>query len=531
MRLVAKVLTLALSLHALPVLACNKTFSNPVIYEDFPDNDISVGPDGAYYFSASNFHFSPGAPILRSEDLVNWDVIGHSIPRLNFGNGYDLLNGERAYRGGTWASAMRYRESKGLWYWIGCTNFWITHIFTAENAEGPWEKLTDFPGTCWYDMGLLVDDDDTMYTVSGNPNVSMAQLSPDGLQITRSEVILRGEDLGLDSLEGNRLYKINGTYYILNDAPSVGRTYIWKSDDIWGPWTEYKLLTSGEPGPLDGGGSPVQGSLVQAAEGQWYFMSFTWAYPAGRMPVLAPLTWDEDGFPVLVKGDNGGWSPRYPMPLPEVPTPAWTGTYTFEDVQLSPRFEWNHNPDNDAWGFEEGALVLSTSSLTDDIYQARNTLTHRIHGKYPVGTVEMDFSDMADGDRAGFAAFRDQTSYIGIHRNGDDYVITALQGAIINEWDGTPVSPGETVATETFPADKDKKIWFRIELDARPTGTRDAQFSYSLDGDEFTYLGDTYKLYDGWAFFLAYRYGIFNFATKGLGGSIRVGSLTVEGNP
>lgn len=57
-----------------------ETFQNSVIYEDYPGNDISVGPDGAFYFSASNFHYSPGAPILRSLDLVNWEPVGHSIP-------------------------------------------------------------------------------------------------------------------------------------------------------------------------------------------------------------------------------------------------------------------------------------------------------------------------------------------------------------------------------------------------------------------------------------------------------------------
>ncbi|KXH61991.1 glycosyl hydrolase family 43 protein [Colletotrichum salicis] len=71
----------------------DETFQNPVLYEDYPDNDISVGPDGAFYFSASNFHYSPGAPILRSLDLINWDPVGHSIPRLNFGDAYDLPPG------------------------------------------------------------------------------------------------------------------------------------------------------------------------------------------------------------------------------------------------------------------------------------------------------------------------------------------------------------------------------------------------------------------------------------------------------
>src|SRR6478735_1352370 len=87
------------------------TFDNPLIYSDFPDNDVFLGPDNNYYFSASNFHYSPGAPILRSKDLLNWDIIGHSIPRLTFGDGYDLTGSQRNYRGGTWASSMRYRTS------------------------------------------------------------------------------------------------------------------------------------------------------------------------------------------------------------------------------------------------------------------------------------------------------------------------------------------------------------------------------------------------------------------------------------
>jgi hypothetical protein len=33
------------------------TFIHPVIYSDFPDNDVWPGPDGAYYFSVSSFQF------------------------------------------------------------------------------------------------------------------------------------------------------------------------------------------------------------------------------------------------------------------------------------------------------------------------------------------------------------------------------------------------------------------------------------------------------------------------------------------
>jgi beta-xylosidase len=115
--LLVTALSIALAVQA-------QTFTNPIIYEDFPDNDISRGPDGYFYFSASSFHYSPGAPILRSADLINWELIAHSVPTLDFGPNDNLPSAnETAYNLGTWASTLRYRESTDQWFWIGCANF------------------------------------------------------------------------------------------------------------------------------------------------------------------------------------------------------------------------------------------------------------------------------------------------------------------------------------------------------------------------------------------------------------------------
>ncbi|KAF2015423.1 glycoside hydrolase family 43 protein [Aaosphaeria arxii CBS 175.79] len=507
----------------LPQVAGQSTFRNPVIYEDFPDNDIFVGPDDAFYFSASNFHYSPGAPILKSFDLVNWQVIGHSIPKLDFGDRYDLTTNETAYRGGTWASTLRYRKSNKTWYWIGCTNFYNSWVFTAPSVEGPWTKSALIGGgICYYDNGLLIDDDDTMYVVYGNPQVSVAQLAKDGLSQVKSVNVLNATQVGAEWIEGNRFYKINGTYYILNDEPG-STTYIWKSKSPWGPY-EAKMLVKNIKTPLEGGSSPHQGSIVQTARGDWYYMSFTWAYPSGRLPVLAPIKWGSDGFPYLVNGTNGGWGESYPMPLPARPLTNWTTTYKFDGNALPPTFEWNHNPDNSKVALKNG-LTLSTATVTDDFYRVRNTLTHRIHGEYPSGTVELDFSKMADGDRAGLAAFRDRSSYIGIHRDGDKFTLNAKFNMTMDEYGGPTIDNGQIVGTAEVPKGS-KKIWLRTELDARPNGTNDAKFFYSTDGKKFVQLGGTYKLYTGWAFFLGYRHGIFNYATKALGGSIKVLSFT-----
>lgn len=369
-----------------------------------------------------------------------------------------------------------------------------------------------------------IDDDDTMYVVYTNGNVTIAQLSSDGLSQVTSQQIYTSQTYR----EGNRLYKRNGTYYILDDHPG-DTTYIWKSTNIWEGWELSTMLYNVEA-PIPDGGLLSQGSLIETQTGDWYFMSFTWAYPAGRMPVLAPITWGSDGFPSLVSGAggyaspaNGTWGAEYPYPLEAVATPSWTGTDYFSGTSLGVAWEWNHNADETKYAVNNG-LTLSTATVTTDLYHARNTLTHRLHGPQPVATIEMDTSNMADGDRAGLAAFRDFSAYIGVWRSGIDYTVVNVQNMTqdINNNFAT-ISNGTVEASASV---SKGKIWFRGNLDAQANGTHLVSFLYSTDGSTFQPLGTPYTMNVDFEYFIGYRWGIFNFATAALGGSVSISSFT-----
>jgi len=229
-----------------------------------------------------------------------------------------------------------------------------------------------------------------------------------------------------------------------------------------------------------------------------------------------------DGFPVL-ETVNGAWGSSYPMPLPEHAMPSWTGVDTFKGTSLGPAWEWNHNPDPTKYSVNNG-LTLSTATVTTDLFHARNTLAHRFNGQFPVGTVEIDFTKMADGDITGFSTFRDQAAWIGVVRNGSTYTINSVQGLLqnsSNNWATT--SDGSVVGTAPISVGK---AWFQISLDARAAGTHLANFSYSTDGSTFKQLGGSFTMDTGYNYFMGYRYGIFNFATKALGGSVQVLSFT-----
>ncbi|MGW4207256.1 family 43 glycosylhydrolase [Lentzea sp. NPDC004789] len=487
-------------------------FTNPVVWQDFADVEvIRVGE--VYYLTSSTMHYSPGAPVLRSYDLVNWEFAGHSVPSLDFGTKYDLTNGQRGYVNGIWASSLQYRPSNRTFYWTGCIDFNDTYIYTASAVDGTWSKHAQIDN-CYYDAGMLIDDNDTMYVAYGRDTISVAQLSADGRTQVRAQQVFQTPS-SIGTLEGSRFYKRNGSYYIWLTRPANGQ-YVLKSDNgPFGPYTVREVLRD-LPGPIAGGGVPHQGGLVQLPNGSWYYMAFVDAYPGGRVPVLAPISWTSDGWPV-VQTVNGRWGVNYSNPLPTRPVKPLTGSDTFTATTLGPQYEWNHNPDTGKYSVGNG-LRLSTATVTGDLYAARNTLTHRIPGPTSTATVELDYSAMRDGDRAGLVMLRQSSAWIGVRRdNGRTSVVMTTGLAMDSSWRTT--STGTEVASTAITGDR---VWLRASADIQPGSNRVARFSYSTDGNTFTPLGPAFTLDNSWQFFLGYRFGVFNHATQALGGAVTV---------
>lgn len=200
------------------------TLQNPVLWQDHPDLDVFRVGD-VFYYSSSTFAFSPGAPVLKSYDLATWTPVSHSVPTLNFGAKYNLPDPpgqQHAYVKGIWASTLRYRNASDTFYWLGCvegtTYVWVASGTNArakggevDAADWKWKARGTLP-TCYYDSGLLIDDNDTMYVAYGRGKIMVAQLNADGTAEVRKQQVY--ESPGGESIEGSRMYKINGSYYM-----------------------------------------------------------------------------------------------------------------------------------------------------------------------------------------------------------------------------------------------------------------------------------------------------------------------------
>ena len=485
----------------------NQKAKNPVIFADVPDMSmVRVGE--VYYMSSTTMHMSPGVPIMKSTDLINWKLVNYAYDTLVDNDAMNLTNGKTTYGRGSWASCIRYH--KGIYYVSTfAQTSGKTHIYTTKNIEkGPWKAVSFAPS--YHDHSLFFDDDGRVYLVYGVGKLKLVELNEDATKIktgTTEQTIIEnasapaGTNINLQS-EGSQLFKINGSYYLFNITwPRGGmRTVvIHRADKITGPW-------EGKLGLQDLG--VAQGGLIDMPNGNWYAYLFRDFGSVGRIPYLVPVTW-ENGWPVL--GENGKVSESLNLPVSRglIPGIVASDEFTRKKNQppLSLVWQWNHNPDNRLWSLKErtGFLRLKTGRLDTSFLLARNSLTQRTIGPLCSGSTLIDVSNMKDGDFAGLGLLQKNYGLAGVKINGDLKTIV-----MINASTGKP----EEVAT--IPLNQ-SIIYLRADCDF--TNKKDlAHFYFSLDGNHWTELGTPLKMAYTIPQFMGYRFTLFNYATKETGG-------------
>lgn len=479
------------------------TYTNPLIFADFPDPDVIRDGDTYYMVTTTMFIF-PGATILKSNDLVNWKYCSNPLENIENSPCYNL-DGCNRYGHGQWASSLKYHN--GTFYLLFTTLDEGSYLLTATNPAGPWvkKKLTG----SFYDPGLFFDDDNKTYVVYGIDNLHIAQLDT-AFNVVKDQAITYGTiESGIDNsgTEGSHLYKINGYYYIYSTTGGYYATQVaYRSTSIFGPYDEKVVFNSDRI---------HQGALIQTQTGEWWTILFADKGAYGRFPTLQPVTW-VDNWPIV--GVNGNAVTTYTKPNvgKEYPVTNLPTNDNFRNYLLGMQWGWNHNPDNSKWSLTErpGYLRLRTVSVVDSFMQARNTLTQRIFG-YPsdlshsYGTIKMNIAKMMAGDVAGLAIFQSPYAYIGIK--------------VING-EKTLIEKNNHVQT-LGPVIADSVIYLRAIANYN---TSQASFYYSLDNKTYTQFGTDLNMQYNLSIFTGNKFCIFNFATVQTGGYVDVDWFSTE---
>jgi beta-xylosidase len=493
---------------ALPLASQDTEAHNPVIWADVPDISIVRVGDN-YYMSSTTMHMSPGVPVMKSKDLMNWHIISYAYDTLANTDALNLNNGKNSYGRGSWASSMRYHDNT---FWISTFSQTTgkTYVFSTKDIEkGTWKTSSFSPS--YHDNSLFFDDDGRVYMIYGNRKLGIVELNADASGVKPGgldQVLIEnasapsGPASGLG--EGSQLFKVNGKYYLYNITwPRGGmRTVvIHRADKITGPW-------EGRMAFQDKG--VAQGGMVDTPDGKWFAYLFRDFGSVGRIPYLVPLKW-EDGWPVI--GISGKVPDKLDLPASKGLIPGIVSSDEFtrrkKDPALPLVWQWNHNPDNKLWSVtaRKGFLRLTTGRTDTVFTQARNTLTQRTFGPTCFGSTSIDISQMKEGDFAGLALLQRKYGLVGVKFNNGSKTVV-----MVNAQSGKPVESESVPLTQ-------KTIFLKAECDFRDKADV-ASFFYSLDGKDWKPLGNRLKMEYSMPHFMGYRFGLFNYSTKNPGGYV-----------
>lgn len=541
-------LAVLLCIPALPAKAWisdngDGTFTNPVMWGDYPDNDI-IRVGDTYYMSSTSMHLFPACPIMSSKDLVNWKYESYALSEeealrlANNDDGLTLKNGRNVYDKGPWATSLRYSEKLKKFYLLVNMQDGVDSEYAilcvADKAAGPWKayRLDNPDGAIkgLYDPGLLFDKD----PVTGEENGDIWVIHGQGsLYATKLKVVdEQTGELAIDETqknlpfynytggafnEGSHAYKFGDTYYVIS-TPTWSGTSTKKSiaiqtkDLLHGPYEVKDIMRSymnfGENGIHQGGIVDVP---QEDGTSQWWSVIFQDRGKLGRVPTLQPVYWEEDEnglmWPMMGVQSQNGDQAVVTMEKPntgastEPQKPA--DSDEFDSSELGLHWQWNHVSDPEKWSLTErpGYMRLHTATVTDSLSRAQNTLRQRVVGPESSATIKMEIGGMADGDVAGLSVIQQSYNYIGVTTEGGQKRVFISDNGTEQMSEGIPEGTQE--------------IWFKASM---PRYEYRTEFSYSLDGENFIQLGGKYDMHYG--NYVGMGFGAFNYATKELGGYV-----------
>lgn len=484
--------------------------TNPIIWADVPDiSVIRVGT--AYYMVSTSMHSMPGCPIMKSDNLQYWTIVNYVYDTLEDNDAHNLLDGIGIYGKGSWAANLRYHN--GLYYvCFSCNDMKQFYVFrTADIENGQWER-TVFQGV-YHDPSLLFDEE-RVYVLHGNGNIYITELMSDVSAIKLggvNQLLLETEHKGIMlRCEGCHAYKLNGYYYLFfikwpNTGNRRRRQLCYRSRGLLGPY-ERKVILDDDLGYRNHG--IAQGGIVDTPTNEWYAVLFQDHDAVGRIPIVQPLSWVED-WPVIGMDGKALLAFKAQLPSTNPISLVQSDEFEYSENKLILNWQWNHNPDNRLWSVTArwGWLRLQTGNISKNVLFSRNTLTQRTEGPACIGITTLDVSHMRPGDHAGLVALQNQFGTVGVQitENGERQVAMCVKRGECDE---------ESVEKHSF---EGSLIYLKIHFDFENSVDM-ANFYFSSNGEDWKKIGSPLKMIYTLDHFMGYRIGLFNYATRHVGG-------------
>ena len=429
-----------------------QTFKNPILAGGYPDPSICrVGDE--FFMVNSSFEYFPALPIHKSKDLVNWELVGNGLNRLEQVSGQINLIDVQS-NGGIHAPTIRFHNGK---YYIITTNVYYDEIkqrasatnfiITSSNPEGPWSNPIVIKGAPGIDPDIFFDDDGRVWyagnhqpsdpSFSGETEIWMQELDPKNLQLIGQRFFVWRGACGGVWAEGPHIYKKDGNYYLLIAEGGTSFNHsimVAVSDKITGPYTSNErnpIFSSRHLSYDNWVHSTGHGDLVELEDGRWYVVMLGVRGDVkrksnmGRETFIAPVSWEREPYdwkerkivwPVIAS-QSGKILKNNPIIFFE--TVGNKGSFfvdDFNDTNLG--LEWNHRRAPMQNMFD---LVSNPGSLR--VYTNPNILQERKRANFTgIKQTESEFSFKAkmtffpsgDNDESGIAIVQKDNNFLSL---------------------------------------------------------------------------------------------------------------------
>lgn len=466
----------------------NGYYKNPVLYADYSDPDvIRVGAD--FYMVASGFNVMPGIPVLHSNDLVNWQIIGHVYNKLPFEK-YD----KPAHGEGSWAPSIRYRNGKFYVYF--CTPKDGLFMATATDPAGSWELHWVQKVELWEDPCPFWDEDGNAYLIRSKlraDELYLHKMSADGTKLLDNGMLIYKNLENNPVIEGPKLFKKDGYYYILAPAGGVGEGWqtALRSKNLYGPYESKVVLHTGNTA-ING---PHQGGLVELPSGEWWFMHFQDKGAYGRVVHLQPVHW-VDGWPEMgVDTNNDGiGEPVSVYKKPNVrkvyPAAVPQTSDEFDGDGLGLQWQWHGNPATLWYSLSAATGALRLYAVNNPTQQGNlwfvpNLLLQKFMAPSFKATTKVYPHTQLIGEKCGLVIMGETWAYIALNRTALGYELGMYTGSYYEGYDKTEQRALVPLNTA--------ECYMRVTVGENLM----CRFQYSTDGNTYTNLGVPFQAQKG----------------------------------
>lgn len=328
---------------------------NPVLRGFNPDPSI-LCVDKDYYIATSTFEWFPGVCLYHSNDLVNWDIVGHA---LTDDSDLDMTGIDMSC--GIWAPNLTYDE--GLFYLVYTLVYTdrqrykdtYNYLVTATDIRGPWSKPV-FLNSAGFDPSLF-HEGEKKYLVNmviDHRSNHERFAGVDVQEYDAKEKRLIGNPVRISSgtarplTEGPNIVKKDGFFYLT--LAEGGTLYdhcatVLRSRYLLGPYEENPdnpvLTSAGQDNcELQRAG---HAQIVHGHDGQWY-LAHLCARPIqgcsilGRESAIQNIEWTENGWFRLSSNRTGKPEMTFAAPADTAQRRDLSERVDFQDGKIPPSY-------------------------------------------------------------------------------------------------------------------------------------------------------------------------------------------------